>query len=907
MKIHYIKKFSRGLVYFFRLLIWGTWRIIWGKAKTLRRFKKRSMQNEKPSFARFSGGMNLSQGNAAPTRSNHQEAGVSRKIHEPDSSSGENASKAARAFDALITVSLVAIFFGLPLFFTGMTYQGPAFEKQLYFYFWLLIGVVSWVSKGVITGEMKIRRTPLDIPIGLFWAFVGLSAIFSVDRWHSFWGFFGDPSRGFISVTALALAYFLIMSHFNRKRFMWMFGSVLASGFLVSIWSVLTLMQVRFLPESIERFAPVSLIGTMTTLGLYLGLLVPLFLTALFLLWKDNSLQKGARYSGTAFAFIGLALILALIFMIYPFVSSLVLLIGLSFFMVYILAQIMRPAEQWVWVPMVVFVVVLAIVMINGKGFAKINFPVEVSPNANLSWQIAKNALKENFLEGVGPANYRHAFSQYRSQEYNLNTLYTIRFDHGKGLIFESLATIGVIGTVLFIVLGLSFLSIGLYLLTHERQRNKLSSLGLWATAVMFFAACVLLPVNGPLLLMGVLLSTLAMAVVLWESGSEERYLQLSFKAAPKFALALAFIFMVVSAGVAFLFVFMGKVFLADIDAGKGIRLSAEGARIEAVARFESAIKKYSLEGRYQTRLGQEYMALTHAEARRGENERNVDALKRYAQQALIKGNEGVVLMPNDVLARESLALLFENASLYDSNMLSSAAEHYKIAQEREPESPLLLLKLGQIKMTEAGLKPEGSERTALYAEAQKYFEQSIEKKRNFAVAHYYLAVVFSRMKETDRAIASMQDALDIDQENLSYQNSLALLYQSRDGEGDLALAENLFKKVLGKNANFIDVRLSLGLLYEAQGKRDAAISEYEKLLTIIPENSQGDVEGTLANVRKLIDNVRRGTGNLGTSGTAVSTPLPAEPGVQETEVTQGPAAPPSEPNESALVVPDGQ
>jgi hypothetical protein len=71
----------------------------------------------------------------------------------------------------VITVSLVALFFGLPLFFTGLTFQGIAFEKQIYFYVWLLIGVVAWVSKGVTTGEMRIRRTPLDIPIALFWLF----------------------------------------------------------------------------------------------------------------------------------------------------------------------------------------------------------------------------------------------------------------------------------------------------------------------------------------------------------------------------------------------------------------------------------------------------------------------------------------------------------------------------------------------------------------------------------------------------------------------------------------------------------------------------------------------------------------------------------------------------------------
>jgi hypothetical protein len=138
----------------------------------------------------------------------------------------------------------------LPIFFTGLTFQGIAFEKQMYFYVWLLIGIVAWASKGVVTGEMHIRRTALDIFILAFLVVYGVSALLSVDRWHSFWGFFGDPSRGMISLIALALAYYFIMSHFTMKRFFLMFGGFLASGFLVVVWSILGVSGVSFLAGS---------------------------------------------------------------------------------------------------------------------------------------------------------------------------------------------------------------------------------------------------------------------------------------------------------------------------------------------------------------------------------------------------------------------------------------------------------------------------------------------------------------------------------------------------------------------------------------------------------------------------------------------------------------------------------
>ncbi len=861
------------------------------------------MPSEKPSFSRFGGSMNFAGAGKIVPRSISPENGSSDALGRGVPSGvvapiGSKASKTARMLDAVVSVTLVALFFGLPLFFTGLTFQGIAFEKQIYFYFWLLIGVVAWASKGVITGEMRIRRTPLDIPILLFWLFYVLAAFFSVDRWHSFWGFFGDPSRGIISVTALVLAYYFLLSHFTPKRFSWMFWSFLCSGFLVTVWSFLVVMKLRFLPAAWEKFAPMSLIGTISTLGIFLGTLVPLFLTALFILWKDDSLKKVSRTVLTAFVFIALTLALYLLLALYPFISWIVVLVGLGFFIVYVLAQIVRPAEQWTWVPMVVFVLVLAFLMIGKNNLTRAQLPVEVTPNANLSWQIAKDTLKEHFLVGVGPANYGYAFSMFRSQEYNLNTLYTLRFYQGTGLFFEMLPTVGAVGTILFLVLWLSFISVGLYLLTYEKQRNKIRSLGLWSAAVMFFVASFVAAVNGPLLIIGTLLAALALGVVLWESGSEERYLQLSLKAAPKFALALAFIFMVVSAGVAFLFVFMGKVFVADVYAGQAVRLSTNRPSVDAANLLLRSINTYSQEGRYYTRLGQEYMSLANIEAGKGEQGRSVDAITFYVREAVAAGEQGRRLMPNDVLAAESLGLLYENAGLYASDALSKAEELYNRALELEPNNPLYFLKLGQIKKLSGDAKPEGQERDDFYGEARDLFQKSIAKKRDLAAAHYNLAVVLSRLKDMDGAVESAQEALRIERNNLNYQYNLGVLYQLRNGEGDLDRAEAAFKNVLGTNEKLIDVRLSLGLLYERKGKGDAAVTEYEKILDILPDETEGNVKQTRDQIQKFIDNVHSGAGNL-SKNNVKEPPVVATPPTAEEQVflPQVPAAP----NESPL------
>ncbi|MFZ2881763.1 MAG: hypothetical protein WA019_01695, partial [Candidatus Moraniibacteriota bacterium] len=124
----------------------------------------------------------------------------------------------AKVFDKIIGFSMLMLFFGFPLYFTNLTLQGIIFEKQMFFYFWLLLGLVFWIAKSVVNGEMNVRKTPLDIPILGFWLAYIIATIFSVDRWHSFWGAFLDPSKGFVGISACIIAYYFIFSNFNLKR-----------------------------------------------------------------------------------------------------------------------------------------------------------------------------------------------------------------------------------------------------------------------------------------------------------------------------------------------------------------------------------------------------------------------------------------------------------------------------------------------------------------------------------------------------------------------------------------------------------------------------------------------------------------------------------------------------------------
>lgn len=796
--------------------------------------------------------------------------------------------KIVSVLEAVITVSLIMLFFGLSLFFTGLTLQGILFEKQLYFYFWILLASVAWVSKGVIVGEMKIRRTPLDIPILLFWVIYGLEIISSVDRWHSFWGAFGDPSRGFMGITALVIAYYIIVSNFTRKKFIWICSSLVAADFVLVVWFLLGAMKLAVLPDAIARFVPISPLGSLTGLGIFLSAMLPVIAMLIFELFSDPNFQsdRKKRIAGAIFLFLILIANLFSMLVIYSFVLWLGALIGVSFFLIYILAQIMRPERNLSWIPMFVFVAILGILMVGNNSLSRVQLPVEVSPSYQLSWEIAKNSLKENLLVGSGPATYGYDFSLFRPQSFNLNPYFSLRFFQGSGIFFEALSTLGIVGTFALILLALTFLSIALYLLSTNKKQNKIYSLGIFSAALIVLINSFAGKTEGSIIVLGVLLSALTVITLLFESEAEENNLTLSLKASPKYALALAFVFMVVSAGVVFSFVFLGKIYIADLKAGSAVR-ETKITENGSVKKLAEAINWNNRESRYYTLLGQELMSLANDETKKSEEERKMDLIQNYLNSSIASVSQARNLSPKDVVSVEALAQIYENSGLYVTDSFKLSEENYRKALELEPHNPLYYVKLGQIKLVYASKETTKDGAEKIIREAAELFQKAIDEKGNLAAAHYQLALSKEALGDLDGAIASIEQAAVSEQNNVNYIFNVGRIHQARGNDDDMKIAEAIYKNILKTNDKDANVHFSLGLLYEKTKRKDEATSEYKKVLDLISTDSK-DVR---TRIEKMISNIARGIEN-NAENLKIETENPAETLAQPEQTAEEPSSP---------------
>ncbi|MFH0969235.1 MAG: tetratricopeptide repeat protein [Patescibacteria group bacterium] len=792
--------------------------------------------------------------------------GISRK-YEPNAAGVQGAQnteknqKIVKILDFIIKISLFAIFFGIPLFFTNLSYQGIAFEKQIYFYFWILLALVAWGSKGGYVGEMKIRRTPLDLPIIGFWIFYLLATIFSVDQWHSFTGFFGDPSRGFISITAMVVVYYLILSNFNENLSKWLMKATVFSGIIALVWELMKIFNLRlFIPQSIWDNLPINTIGSLQSFAVYACFLVFIFMTAILKLQNDDSicLMKKRIYSFLYFVLIAASLLAILvlynylpIFRSFPMIG---LVVGSAFFLIFVLAKIVRPKEAWGLFPMVVFIIILAFLMIGSVNISSVNLPFNVSIPYPTVMHIARESIQNNFFIGYGPGNFGYAFSKFLPANFdNMN----LRFFEGEGIIFESISTIGAIGTALLMIAILTFLGTSIFLLYREKEKNKLYSLGILTATIVILINVITSQAEAAIVILLVIMSALSAGILFAESNVKEKFINFSLKTSPKFALTLAFISLLIFASVAFLFVFFGKIYIADLYMGKAVRsekVSEEGS----ISKIGKALQLNSREGRYFARLGQEYLVLTNEEMLKGENERDVNKIQAYLSTGVQAGIMGRDLMKNDVTAIETLAQIYENSGIYLLEGLDLAEKEYQRALELEPNNPNFYMRLGQIKNRVAATKESKEEKKKLVEEGRDLFNKALEVRNNYDPAYYNLALSEEALGDLDKAIEDMTKAAMIQRNNINYVFNLARMLQSRGKDDDNKTAESLFKEILGVNDKEINTHFNLGLLYEKTNRKSEAISEYQKVIDLLPEGS----DDTKNQLEKMISNIKKGVEN---------------------------------------------
>lgn len=141
-------------------------------------------------------------------------------------------------FNKIISLSFYAIFLIVPLTFAPDTSELFEFNKMWLTYGLAIIIATSWFCKMLVQKQLRIQRTVLDIPLGLFLLSQIISTIFSLDSHVSFWGYYSRFNGGLLSLITYIFLYYAFVSNVSLKQVLRYLYASIIGGVLVALWGL---------------------------------------------------------------------------------------------------------------------------------------------------------------------------------------------------------------------------------------------------------------------------------------------------------------------------------------------------------------------------------------------------------------------------------------------------------------------------------------------------------------------------------------------------------------------------------------------------------------------------------------------------------------------------------------------
>ncbi len=113
----------------------------------------------------------------------------------------------------IIRIGFYLLFALVPLLLTPWNYELFEYNKMMAVYGITLIIAVSWIIKMIQEKEIRIARTPLDIPIILFFLSQLVSTLFSMDPHVSWFGYYSRFNGGMLSVVSYIVLYYAFVTN----------------------------------------------------------------------------------------------------------------------------------------------------------------------------------------------------------------------------------------------------------------------------------------------------------------------------------------------------------------------------------------------------------------------------------------------------------------------------------------------------------------------------------------------------------------------------------------------------------------------------------------------------------------------------------------------------------------------
>ena len=272
--------------------------------------------------------------------------------------------------------------------------------------------------------------------------------------------------------------------------------------------------------------------------------------------------------------------------------------------------------------------------------------------------------------------------------------------------------------------------------------------------------------------------------------------------------------------------------------AGLGFALAAQGRYSGAMRAYQDALRRGERSALLYTRLGHVYQALGHVQEHllsarasyRAALQLEPDGVDAHAHLARVESRLGnreealalyaraLALQEGDSDVRVELAALYREMgqAQVGRGILAEGLAQY-------PDSPLLHQEMGRF------LWEDGDGSRAL-----QHFSKALDGDKDLVLR--YMALIYSSQGDYDKALSTYGELAQRQPQNASLYVSMGIVHSQI---GDLATAEQAFKKALDWGGDGGDAALKLGGLYMHQQRLRAAIKVFKEAVELHTDNAE--------------------------------------------------------------------
>ncbi len=734
----------------------------------------------------------------------------------------------ATIWDKIIKFSLYLLVFLVPLFWLPFSFEAFEFNKQYLIFFLVSISFLAWLARMILVEkEISFKRTPLDLPVLIFLMVAILSAIFSVDKSSSLFGFYGRFSNGLIVLLSLGVLYFLITN--NRgigEKGVAIQGLVkifLLAVFFVVLISYLSIFGIwQKIPEippimSQRTFNPVS--GSLEGLAVFLAIFLAL-LVGRCLIWQ---IEEGKL--SLIINYLLLIALLGLLIIVDFNRAWIVLAISFGLFLIFALAtRIFRENVNRLLLPIFLIFISIIFLFFDSNQLTKFSLPKEPVLDQVTSWKTAFGAIKESIKSGFlgsGIGTFHYDFTKFKPLEFNQSLWWEIRYDRSGSHISEILGTLGILGILSYFLLVGSFFLISWFLI---RKRETLPFLLTFLAIILsqfFYYQNTVLAFTFWFFL--------GLAVLSWQKPISEK--KISFKDFPELSLIFSTLLILLSLLLLGIYFFGVRFHLADVNYFKA-QITPLGER--KIKFLENSINLNPKLANYRIILARNYLLQILEEIGKPQAEQDLTKIQNLVEMAIRQAKISTQLAPKSVASWETLGMIYREIQLLAAGATEWAMKLFEEAIKLEPKNPVLWTELGKLHLISD------------ISKAREYFAKAKELKSNYLDALIQEALIFEREQNLEEAIKRIEELVVNYPFDIETRFQLGRLYFNKDRLDD-AIAQ--FENVISLFPNHSNSLYSLGLAYTRKGEKEKAISAFERVLELNPGNQ--DVIQKLENLRK--------------------------------------------------------